>query len=89
MSPLSRLAPLALLAACLTQALAFSPGFNYGGTKVRGVNLGGWLVLEVNSLLSHFIDYSFRYLAVDYAQFIREYREQCDCRRVYLRSTPR
>ncbi|KAF5366258.1 hypothetical protein D9758_005687 [Tetrapyrgos nigripes] len=23
-----------------------SPGFSYGSTKVRGVNLGGWLVLE-------------------------------------------
>ncbi|KAH0591089.1 Glucan 1,3-beta-glucosidase [Termitomyces sp. J132] len=23
-----------------------APGFNYGSTKVRGVNLGGWLVLE-------------------------------------------
>lgn len=25
---------------------AISPGFNYGSSKVRGVNLGGWLVLE-------------------------------------------
>jgi glucan 1,3-beta-glucosidase len=25
----------------------FSPGFPYGSEKVRGVNLGGWLVLEV------------------------------------------
>lgn len=24
-----------------------SPTFNYGSEKVRGVNLGGWLVLEV------------------------------------------
>ena len=24
-----------------------SPGFPYGSQKVRGVNLGGWLVLEV------------------------------------------
>jgi hypothetical protein len=31
----------------LSSALAFSPGFPYGTTKVRGVNLGGWLVLEV------------------------------------------
>ncbi|KAJ7878589.1 glycoside hydrolase family 5 protein, partial [Mycena leptocephala] len=30
----------------LSSALAFSPGFPYGTTKVRGVNLGGWLVLE-------------------------------------------
>lgn len=26
--------------------LSFQPGFNYGSEKVRGVNLGGWLVLE-------------------------------------------
>jgi len=30
---------------------SFSPAFNYGTDKVRGVNLGGWLVLEVRSLL--------------------------------------
>ena len=36
-----------LALALLAQSLAISPGFNYGGTKVRGVNLGGWLVLEV------------------------------------------
>ncbi|KAI4528868.1 glycoside hydrolase family 5 protein [Schizophyllum commune Loenen D] len=35
-----------LALALLAQSLAISPGFNYGGTKVRGVNLGGWLVLE-------------------------------------------
>lgn len=26
---------------------SFSPGFPYGSQPVRGVNLGGWLVLEV------------------------------------------
>ncbi|KAJ7757809.1 glycoside hydrolase family 5 protein [Mycena maculata] len=30
----------------LSSDLAFSPGFPYGSEKVRGVNLGGWLVLE-------------------------------------------
>ncbi|KAK7063958.1 Exo-beta-1,3-glucanase [Favolaschia claudopus] len=30
----------------VSTAVAFSPGFPYGSTKVRGVNLGGWLVLE-------------------------------------------
>lgn len=30
-------------------ALAFSPGFPYGAQKVRGVSLGGWLVLEVSA----------------------------------------
>lgn len=29
--------------------LSFQPGFNYGSEKVRGVNLGGWLVLEVRN----------------------------------------
>lgn len=33
--------------ALLPNALAFSPSFPYGSQKVRGVNLGGWLVLEV------------------------------------------
>ena len=32
--------------------LAFSPGFSYGSEPVRGVNLGGWLVLEVRYGLS-------------------------------------
>ncbi|PBK71986.1 glycoside hydrolase family 5 protein [Armillaria solidipes] len=30
----------------LEPVLAISPAFNYGTDKVRGVNLGGWLVLE-------------------------------------------
>ncbi|KAF7337508.1 hypothetical protein MSAN_02223800 [Mycena sanguinolenta] len=30
----------------LSSAAAFTPGFPYGTEKVRGVNLGGWLVLE-------------------------------------------
>ncbi|KAJ7109901.1 glycoside hydrolase family 5 protein [Mycena epipterygia] len=30
----------------LSSALAVTPGFPYGSEKVRGVNLGGWLVLE-------------------------------------------
>ncbi|KAJ7161266.1 exo-beta-1,3-glucanase [Mycena crocata] len=30
----------------LSSAVAFTPGFPYGSQKVRGVNLGGWLVLE-------------------------------------------
>ncbi|KIJ66234.1 glycoside hydrolase family 5 protein [Hydnomerulius pinastri MD-312] len=32
--------------------LSFTPGFPYGSEKVRGVNLGGWLVLEVSTLLN-------------------------------------
>ncbi|KAJ6502680.1 glycoside hydrolase family 5 protein [Mycena vulgaris] len=30
----------------LSSAIAFTPGFPYATQKVRGVNLGGWLVLE-------------------------------------------
>ncbi|KAF8215877.1 glycoside hydrolase family 5 protein [Mycena galopus ATCC 62051] len=30
----------------VSSVVAFTPGFAYGTTKVRGVNLGGWLVLE-------------------------------------------
>ena len=44
----------ALLLACVTRAAPadspVSPGFPYGSQKVRGVNLGGWLVLEVRRL---------------------------------------
>lgn len=36
-----------LLACLLPAALAFSPGFLYGAQKVRGVSLGGWLLIEV------------------------------------------
>lgn len=31
----------------LGAVFAISPVFNYGKDEVRGVNLGGWLVLEV------------------------------------------
>lgn len=31
----------------------FSPAFPYGSQPVRGVNLGGWLVLEVCYSSSH------------------------------------
>ena len=36
---------------CLLPAtLALNLGFPYGSEKVRGVNLGGWLVLEVRHM---------------------------------------
>ena len=35
----------ALVAALVSSVAALSPGFPYGSQKVRGVNLGGWLVL--------------------------------------------
>lgn len=31
----------------LHSVFGFNPGFPYGSEKVRGVNLGGWLALEV------------------------------------------
>ena len=33
----------------LDTTLALSYGFPYGSQKIRGVNLGGWLVLEVSA----------------------------------------
>ena len=36
-----------LLACLLPATLAFSPSFPYGTQKVRGVSLGGWLLIEV------------------------------------------
>jgi len=35
---------------------AITTGFPYGSQKVRGVNLGGWLVLEVSSTASYACD---------------------------------
>ncbi|KAG0700651.1 glycoside hydrolase family 5 protein [Suillus ampliporus] len=44
---LNRLVSLAVFgASAIPSVLSFQPGFNYGSEKVRGVNLGGWLVLE-------------------------------------------
>lgn len=33
----------------LDASLALNYGFPYGSEKIRGVNLGGWLVLEVST----------------------------------------
>jgi glucan 1,3-beta-glucosidase len=33
-------------------------GFPYGSTKVRGVNLGGWLVLEVSGQMKLYLGFS-------------------------------
>ncbi|KAG2156585.1 glycoside hydrolase family 5 protein [Suillus bovinus] len=44
---LNRLLSLAVLGvSAVPSVLSIQPGFNYGSEKVRGVNLGGWLVLE-------------------------------------------
>jgi hypothetical protein len=49
-----------LLACLLPAALAFSPGFPYGAQKVRGVSLGGWLLIEVRMPSSFLFLSSFR-----------------------------
>lgn len=60
-SPLSRApstgnsttpAPVADTPSLVSRASAISPGFPYGSQKIRGVNLGGWLVLEVSPALT-------------------------------------
>lgn len=43
---LQSITALVALAFSALQAQAIEPGFPYGSRKVRGVNLGGWLVLE-------------------------------------------
>ncbi|KAG1765106.1 glycoside hydrolase family 5 protein [Suillus occidentalis] len=44
---LNHLLSLAVLGvSAIPSVLSFQPGFSYGSQKVRGVNLGGWLVLE-------------------------------------------
>ncbi|TFK99556.1 exo-1-3-beta-glucanase [Pterulicium gracile] len=43
---LQSITALVALAFSAQQAQAIEPGFPYGSRKVRGVNLGGWLVLE-------------------------------------------
>lgn len=75
MSPF--LPTLALVAVFFSSALALSLGFPYGDDKVRGVNLGGWLVLEVRLSLARRpnSDVSFIYSALDYAKSLR-----CDWR---------
>lgn len=46
------------LASAQNSFAALSFGFPYGTTKVRGVNLGGWLVLEVGRFLLLLVDFS-------------------------------
>lgn len=55
----------ALLA--LHSVLAIQPGFPYGSSKVRGVNIGGWLVLEVCALLAVWHDNSPKFVALDHS----------------------
>jgi hypothetical protein len=57
----------------LTPVFAVTPGFPYGSQKVRGVNLGGWLVLEVKFLRYLFSAPVLMHgrLALDHAFFVR------------------
>jgi hypothetical protein len=56
---------------------AFSPGFPYGSQPVRGVNLGGWLVLEVcyNTLHLETRTHPLHCLdaALDHTKLVRKY----------------
>lgn len=69
------------LLACLPAAVfAFSPSFQYGTQKVRGVSLGGWLVIEVRMLLLRACLFFERVLtriwsspALDYSEPIRQH----------------
>lgn len=65
--------------------LSFQPGFNYGSEKVRGVNLGGWLVLEVRNPYILWYPLFHSYLALDHPKYIPEHWQQCYCRWVDLR----
>jgi hypothetical protein len=47
-STMSPFGPALLVATILTPVFALNFGFPYGSTKVRGVNLGGWLVMYAN-----------------------------------------
>lgn len=59
-SNLTRFIATALAILCSTKVIhadnPINPGFPYGSTKVRGVNLGGWLVLEVCTGSPYFLD---------------------------------
>lgn len=44
---LNRLLAVICSSSVISTIYAITPGFPYGSQKVRGVNLGGWLVLEV------------------------------------------
>jgi hypothetical protein len=90
-------APAVLLTALLPAALAFSPSFPYGTEKVRGVSIGGWLVLEVR--ISNFVSVCIGIdadaprlvtslachgVAVDHPELIRRYRQPRYRRRVVV-----
>jgi hypothetical protein len=79
--------------ATLTNVQAISPGFPYGSQKVRGVNIGGWLVTEVG-LLKTPIHERFGvtddvFIAMDYPFPLRQHWKCSDYRRVHVLSIPK
>jgi hypothetical protein len=62
----------ALGLSALNPIFAVTPGFPYGSQKVRGVNLGGWLVLEVNFFILYPVSSPHGHcLAMDHPFFVR------------------
>lgn len=51
--------------------VGLAPGFPYGSQKVRGVNIGGWLVLEVSKFNSNQQLAADPSSALDYTIFVR------------------
>lgn len=71
----------ALLARNVVGDNAINPSFAYGTEPVRGVNLGGWLVLEVCSPVVRFMGALLQQrLAMDHAQIVREHGQRQHCR---------
>ena len=79
-------ATIALGLSLLPSIYALTYGFPYGSQKVRGVNLGGWLVLEVRLSADHILLCMIGeiYLALDYAIPFRCYGERRHRRRMDL-----
>ena len=74
---------------------SYTWGFPYGSQKVRGVNLGGWLVLEVGFQIIQRVQTRVSvpqlttYPALDHPFAIRQDRRLPNHRRVDLRPVPR
>ena len=72
---------LLLLALCITPRITSAFGFPYGSQPVRGVNLGGWLVLEARPGI-YFTAVTFltgALTAMDHPESIRQHRKRRHC----------
>ena len=68
----------AVLARCVFGDAPISPTFSYGSETVRGVNLGGWLVLEVSTVRQALgSTLTTRLAAMDYSEPFRQHRQRC------------